>query len=108
MGLHKSQSKPANKEKEGLEAFHCSFCGKPHNQVKKMIAGPSVCICNECIDICNEIISDGNLSAGTMTCPLCRQPDKVANFISIPERGLLCIKCLEAIRAVSDGSESSL
>src|SRR5688572_5985241 len=40
------------------ELLRCSFCGKSQNEVKKLIAGPSVYICNECIDICNEIIND--------------------------------------------------
>ena len=34
----------------------CSFCGKNQNEVRKLIAGPSVYICNECIDLCNDII----------------------------------------------------
>jgi ATP-dependent Clp protease ATP-binding subunit ClpX len=40
------------------ETLRCSFCGKTQNEVKKLIAGPSVYICNECIDICNEIINE--------------------------------------------------
>lgn len=36
----------------------CSFCGKGHDEVKKLIAGPSVYICNECVALCNEIIAD--------------------------------------------------
>ena len=36
----------------------CSFCGKSQNQVKKLIAGPGVYICNECVDLCNEIIDE--------------------------------------------------
>jgi ATP-dependent Clp protease ATP-binding subunit ClpX len=36
----------------------CSFCGKGHDEVKKLIAGPSVYICNECVTLCNEIIAD--------------------------------------------------
>jgi ATP-dependent Clp protease ATP-binding subunit ClpX len=36
--------------------LHCSFCGKTQNDVHKLIAGPSVFICNECVDLCNEII----------------------------------------------------
>ncbi|MDG2060402.1 MAG: ATP-dependent Clp protease ATP-binding subunit ClpX [SAR86 cluster bacterium] len=36
----------------------CSFCGKNQNEVKKLIAGPSVYICNECIDLCNDIIKE--------------------------------------------------
>ena len=40
------------------DTLRCSFCGKSQNEVKKLIAGPTVYICNECIDICNEIITD--------------------------------------------------
>src|SRR5688500_8457994 len=40
------------------ELLRCSFCGKSQTEVKKLIAGPSVYICNECIVICNEIIND--------------------------------------------------
>jgi len=40
------------------DTLRCSFCGKSHDEVKKLIAGPTVYICNECIDICNEIIRD--------------------------------------------------
>ena len=36
--------------------LHCSFCGKSQHDVKKIIAGPGVYICDECIDLCNEII----------------------------------------------------
>ena len=40
------------------ELLKCSFCGKSQKQVKKLIAGPSVYICDECIDLCNEIIEE--------------------------------------------------
>lgn len=39
----------------------CSFCGKSQDEVKKLIAGPSVYICDECIDLCNEIVSEDRL-----------------------------------------------
>lgn len=45
-----------NKTKEG--DTRCSFCGKSRNEVKKIIAGPTVFICNECVDLCNDIISE--------------------------------------------------
>ncbi len=38
----------------------CSFCGKEHDEVKKLIAGPSVYICNECVSLCNEIMADAS------------------------------------------------
>jgi len=43
---------------EGSELLKCSFCGKSQKQVKKLIAGPGVYICDECIDLCNEIIEE--------------------------------------------------
>jgi ATP-dependent Clp protease ATP-binding subunit ClpX len=42
----------------GSEQLLCSFCGKSQRQVKKLIAGPGVYICDECIDLCNEIIDE--------------------------------------------------
>jgi len=48
-------------EKKGSsteKTLYCSFCGKSQHEVKKLIAGPSVFICDECIDLCNEIIRD--------------------------------------------------
>ena len=43
---------------EGGDLLKCSFCGKSQKQVKKLIAGPAVYICDECIDLCNEIIEE--------------------------------------------------
>ena len=40
------------------EKLHCSFCGKSQDEVNKLIAGPSVYICNECVDLCNDIIEE--------------------------------------------------
>jgi len=58
------------------EILRCSFCGKSQNEVKKLIAGPSVYICNECIDICNEIINDDERSeAANVGAPLPKPQD---------------------------------
>ncbi len=46
------------------KTLYCSFCGKSQHEVKKLIAGPSVFVCDECIELCNEIIRD-ELPAGT-------------------------------------------
>ena len=43
---------------ESIGTIHCSFCGKSQDQVKKIIAGPDVYICNECVDLCKEIIEE--------------------------------------------------
>ena len=46
------------KSSSGEKTLYCSFCGKSQHEVKKLIAGPSVFICDECIDLCNDIIRD--------------------------------------------------
>jgi hypothetical protein len=46
------------RRKRGKADFACSFCGKSKEQVKKLIAGPGVYICDECIDLCNEILAE--------------------------------------------------
>jgi ATP-dependent Clp protease ATP-binding subunit ClpX len=47
--------------------LYCSFCGKSQHEVKKLIAGPSVFICDECIDLCNDIIRDEASAVETVT-----------------------------------------
>ncbi len=47
-----------SEKKDQNAPLKCSFCGKGQDEVKKLIAGPSVFICNECVDLCNEIIAE--------------------------------------------------
>ena len=49
---------PDKKGSPGEKTLYCSFCGKSQHEVKKLIAGPSVFICDECIELCNDIIRD--------------------------------------------------
>ena len=51
----------AKKTSDG-EVLRCSFCNKDQNDVRKLIAGPTVFICDECVDVCNDIIADDNRS----------------------------------------------
>ena len=48
----------------GEKVLYCSFCGKSQHEVKKLIAGPSVFICDECIELCNDIIRDESPTEG--------------------------------------------
>ena len=41
-----------------MKTLRCSFCGKTQEQVSRMIAGPGVCICNECVELCESILMD--------------------------------------------------
>lgn len=63
------------------DRLNCSFCGKNQDEVKKLIAGPSVHICDECVDLCNEIISEElepiTESAGALPVPTPKEIEKL-------------------------------
>ena len=63
------------------DTLRCSFCGKSQNEVKKLIAGPTVYICNECIDICNEIITDDQQAESVATRPPLPKPSEIKSFL---------------------------
>jgi len=63
------------------DTLRCSFCGKSQNEVKKLIAGPTVYICNECIDICNEIITDDQQAEAVATRPPLPKPSEIKLFL---------------------------
>ncbi|MGB8813033.1 MAG: ClpX C4-type zinc finger protein, partial [Paracoccaceae bacterium] len=78
-----------NSGSDSKNTLYCSFCGKSQHEVKKLIAGPSVFICDECIELCNDIIRDeipvdapGASSATTpRTGPFfCRRPRFLLNY----------------------------
>ena len=43
------------------QTLYCSFCGKSQHEVRKLIAGPSVFVCNECVELCNDIMREEEL-----------------------------------------------
>ena len=45
---------------DSKNTLYCSFCGKSQHEVRKLIAGPTVFICDECVEVCNDIIADDN------------------------------------------------
>ena len=59
----------------------CSFCGKSQNEVKKLIAGPTVYICDECIDLCNDIISEDTTQATSPGFGRIPKPVEIKNFL---------------------------
>jgi hypothetical protein len=100
--------------------LRCSFCKKSQNDVRKLIAGPSVYICDECIEVCQDIIDDDTRLDGAaqvpdqqpaktipdrafsglaLTCSLCRMPVPVDDGLLIESRGALCPGCIAAIQA---------
>jgi hypothetical protein len=108
--------------------LHCSFCNKDEHQVEKLIAGPKVFICNECIEVCVDILNDdprfakaqalrdgkpANGSADTpgsrsaAMCAMCRTPIIGSRGLLIPSRGVrLCFGCIGEIDdAIADNGE---
>ena len=63
------------------EILKCSFCGKSQKQVKKLIAGPGVYICDECIDLCNEIIEEEVSEASDLKMDDLPNPREICNFL---------------------------
>ena len=67
---------------EGGELLKCSFCGKSQKQVKKLIAGPGVYICDECIDLCNEIIEEELAETGDVDFGDLPTPSEIHEFLN--------------------------
>ena len=111
--------KPGERPKvdEFGKTYTCSFCGKSQAEVRKLIAGPTVYICDECIDLCNDIIAEeveqeaqlegpaspvASLNAPAW-CRVCRLPKSAEEVVAVSELGFfVCRRCLDLIRAATD------
>jgi ATP-dependent Clp protease ATP-binding subunit ClpX len=67
---------------EGDALLKCSFCGKSQKQVKKLIAGPGVYICDECIDLCNEIIEEELAEPSDLHLDELPKPKEIYGFLN--------------------------
>jgi len=63
------------------EVLRCSFCNKDQNDVRKLIAGPTVFICDECVDVCNDIIADDRKTEGRPGRPGLPTPQDIKKFL---------------------------
>src|SRR4051794_18747825 len=66
---------------DGGDLLKCSFCGKSQKQVKKLIAGPGVYICDECIDLCNEIIEEELSESSELKWDELPKPKEIFDFL---------------------------
>ncbi|MEO8775477.1 MAG: ATP-dependent Clp protease ATP-binding subunit ClpX [Candidatus Nanopelagicales bacterium] len=66
---------------DGGDLLKCSFCGKSQKQVKKLIAGPGVYICDECIDLCNEIIEEELAETSELGLDELPKPREIYDFL---------------------------
>src|SRR5438093_1902981 len=64
------------------DLLKCSFCGKSQKQVKKLIAGPGVYICDECIDLCNEIIEEELAETSELKVEELPKPVEIYEFLN--------------------------
>ena len=102
---------------EENQRLACSFCGKDQNEVAKLVAGPTIYICNECVDLCNDIIAEEvehesdaakNSAAGKKQtnrerlCGVCMEPRDTDELIFLPHAAYMCAGCLEEIQLVRD------
>ena|SRR5688572_17672941 len=100
------------------KALCCSFCHKSQEQVRKLVAGTKVFICDECVEVCVDITSDDRPAEATTAdgdggtpivsplltarCSLCRLPTAVDRLVAVVGRGAVCRPCLAAVRATPD------
>ena len=95
------------------EAIRCSFCNKLQRRVRKLIKGPEdLCICDECVQICVEIIADDKRPANTdapnwvvgtdaRSCALCGMRMQPNEAMMIRDLAPLCMTCVREIDAAS-------
>ena len=103
--------------------LRCSFCNKAQNDVRKLIAGPTVYICDECVDVCNDIIANdrallpneevegrGGLQnllpavpggGPPVQCALCGTTILVSDGLLVHNRGVLCLGCIGEVEAAA-------
>ena len=67
---------------DGGDLLKCNFCGKSQKQVKKLIAGPNVYICDECIELCNEIIEEELADGGEVSLDELPKPREIFEFLN--------------------------
>src|SRR5438093_680596 len=113
---HRRGSRTQMADAASSAAVQCSFCGKNQDEVRKLIAGPYVYICDECIDLCNEILEqeceaeggagDPPMQSESLTaasaCVLCRLPKSIEELVPLPELGFICRTCVDTIRIAAD------
>ena len=98
--------------------LRCSFCNKTQNDVRKLIAGPKVYICDECVRVCLKIMEEDDRTAaegspqrdardnGTgsglvVWCSLCRLPTTTSSALLVENRGVLCSACVAAVQGAA-------
>jgi hypothetical protein len=103
------------------EVLRCSFCNKQEREVRKLVAGPAVYICDDCVDICLGILEESSkddparplipseaaegpppqLFLYASSCSLCHMPVPLEHALPVRNRGMICPGCVGAIEAAA-------
>ena len=75
-------------EKNKKNILYCSFCGKSQHEVRKLIAGPTVFICDECVELCMDIIKEDTKNSKTKVKKDIPKPSEINNFLN--DFAILC------------------
>jgi hypothetical protein len=111
---------PGGRDTQRDQPLACSFCNKRQDEVRKLVAGPTVFICDECIEVCNRILVDDAsmlaerppevglierpsqnwpAKAVGVPCFLCRMTVPIEEALVVENRGVLCSGCADAVEA---------
>ena len=99
------------KETVSKETVRCSFCNKIDDEVRKLIAGPEAFICDECVEVCVDIVNDGRgplrlsqplvllpVTTNGGPCRLCSLPTVLEDGVFVENLGLFCRNCAERVQ----------
>jgi ATP-dependent Clp protease ATP-binding subunit ClpX len=70
-----------NSSSEGKATLYCSFCGKSQHDVRKLIAGPTVFICDECVELCMDIIKEDSKNNKSKVKKNIPKPSEINSFL---------------------------
>ena len=95
-----------------MSYLRCSFCNKSRGEGVRVIAGPGVSICRECVGICNRILAEDGAEGRAANdapdrrfdenggCGLCGNSRRLEEMVSVPGCGRICPVCLAAVAAI--------
>ena len=100
------------KFEDAVKTASCSFCSKNQDEVGKLVAGPSVHICDECVELCRSILAEDHEKRGRgqaktsahedRLCGICMEERESDELIFLPHAAYMCASCLEEIQTVRD------
>ena len=112
-GETSSSQKPSERIEDKL--LYCSFCGKSQHEVHKLITGPSVFICNDCVELCDEIIVEEDQQEGLskkpekapMRCSFCNKTDREVEHVLTGPSVFICSECVAISNRIISEREKS-